>query len=97
LRAELTRRAPALVQATCFALVEKDGAMSRVEAISDLEQRLQWSKEQKRAIVAETFAPGASVSAVARRTDVGPGQIYRWRRDFRSQRSAGTPHTACYA
>jgi transposase len=56
--------------------------MSRVEVISGLERRRQWSKEQKQAIVAEAFAPGASVSAVARRTDIGPGQIYRWRREL---------------
>ena len=33
---------------------------------------------------AEAFAPGASVYAVARRWDVVPGQIYRWRNDLRS-------------
>src|SRR5215475_12574616 len=56
--------------------------MSRVEMISGRERRRYWSKEQKRAIVAEAFAPGASVSAVARRTDIGAGQIYRWRRQL---------------
>jgi len=56
--------------------------MTRVEVISGLERRRRWSQEQKRAIVAEAFAPGASVSAVARRVDVGPGQIYRWRREL---------------
>ena len=56
--------------------------MSRVEVISGPERRRRWNEEQKRAIVAEAFAPGASVSAVARRTDVGTGQIYRWRREL---------------
>jgi transposase len=56
--------------------------MSRVEVISGAERRRRWSEEQKRAIVAEAFAPGASVSAVARRTDIGTGQIYRWRREL---------------
>jgi transposase len=56
--------------------------MSRVEVVSGPERRRRWSKEQKRAIVAEAFAPGASVSAVARRTDIGTGQIYRWRREL---------------
>jgi transposase len=56
--------------------------MSRVEVISGPERRRQWSKEQKRAIVADAFAPGASVSEVARRTDIGTGQIYRWRREL---------------
>ena len=56
--------------------------MRRVEVISGPERRRRWSKEQKRAIVAEAFAPGASVSAVARRVDVVSGQIYRWRREL---------------
>ena len=35
-------------------------------------------------MVAEAFAPGASVCEVARLRDVLPGQIYRWRRDVRA-------------
>lgn len=58
--------------------------MSRVEVMSGAERRRRWSEEQKRAIVAEAFAPGASVSVVARRADVVPGQIYRWRRELGS-------------
>jgi transposase len=56
--------------------------MSRVEVISGRERRRHWSKEQKRTIVAEAFAPGASVSAIARRADISTGQIYRWRREL---------------
>jgi hypothetical protein len=40
--------------------------------------------ERRNAIVAEAFAPGASVFAVARRVDVVPGLIYRWRQEFRA-------------
>lgn len=58
--------------------------MRRVEVISGPERRRRWSEEQKRAIVAEAFAPGASVSAVARRVGVVPKQIYRWRRGLRN-------------
>jgi transposase len=57
--------------------------MSRVEVLSGPERRRRWSAEQKRSIVAEAFAPGASVCDVARRRDVVPGQIYRWRHDLR--------------
>jgi len=56
--------------------------MGRVEVISGPERRRRWSEEQKRAIVAEAFAPDASVRAVARRVDIVPGQIYRWRREL---------------
>jgi len=58
--------------------------MSGVEVLSGPERRRRWSAEQKRSIVAEAFAPGASVCEVARRRDVVPGQIYRWRRDLRT-------------
>ena len=58
--------------------------MSRIEVLSGSERRRRWSAEEKRSIVAEAFAPGASVCAVARRWDVVPGQIYRWRNDLRS-------------
>jgi transposase len=58
--------------------------MSRVEVMSGLERRRRWSEDQKRAIVAEAFGPGASVSEVARRSDIVAGQIYRWRRELGS-------------
>src|SRR4051795_6264315 len=61
-----------------------DGAMARVEVITGPERRRRWSADQKRAIVAESFAPGAVVSEVARRADVSPGQIYRWRQELRA-------------
>ena len=58
--------------------------MARVEVITGAERRRRWSEEQKRAIVAESLAPGAIVREVARRADVCPGQIYRWRQEFRT-------------
>ena len=51
--------------------------MSRVEIITGPERRRRWSAEQKRAIVAESLAPGAVVTEIARRMDIRPGQIYR--------------------
>ncbi len=58
--------------------------MARVEVITGPERRRRWSEEQKRAIVAASLAPGAVVSEVARRADVVPGQIYRWRKELRA-------------
>jgi transposase len=58
--------------------------MSRVEVLLGPERRRRWSAEEKRSIVAEAFAPGASVYTVARRRDLFPGQIYRWRNELRS-------------
>ena len=58
--------------------------MSKIEVLSSLERRRRWSVEQKQSIVAEAFAPGASVCEVARRMDVATGQIYRWRHELRA-------------
>jgi transposase len=45
-------------------------------------QRRQYSEALKRQMVAETQAPGASVSIVARRHDVNSNQLFRWRRQL---------------
>ena len=39
-----------------------------------------WPEALKREIVAATFAPGASVSIVARQYDVNANQVFSWRR-----------------
>ena len=59
--------------------------MARVEVITGPERRRRWTDEQKQAIVAETLEPGAVVAEVARRAEVGPGQIYRWRQELRGR------------
>ena len=41
-----------------------------------------WPEALKREIVAASFAPGASVSAVARQYDVNANQVFSWRRRF---------------
>jgi transposase len=58
--------------------------MSRVEVLSGPERRRRWSADQKRLIVAEAFGAGSSVCEVARRRDLVPGQIYRWRNELRT-------------
>jgi transposase len=45
-------------------------------------KRRQYSESLKRQMVAETQAPGASVSIVARRHDVNSNQLFRWRRQL---------------
>jgi transposase len=56
--------------------------MARYQLITGLERRRAWSAEQKRAIVAAAFAPGAIVAEVARRAEICSGQIYRWRQEL---------------
>ncbi|WP_201030964.1 MULTISPECIES: transposase [unclassified Sphingobium] len=54
--------------------------MSQITVISGPERRRVWSDEQKRELVAAVSAPGANVAEIARRADLRPNQIYRWRR-----------------
>ena len=65
------------------------------EAASGRERRRRraWSVEEKRRIVAETFAPGASVSIVARRHDVNANLLFTWRRQGRADGSLPTVAT----
>jgi transposase len=42
-----------------------------------------WPEALKREIVAASFAPGASVSEVARRYDVNTNQVFNWRKLYR--------------
>jgi len=58
--------------------------MASVEVLAGPERRRRWSVEQKQAIVAAAFKPGAVVRDVARRADVTSSLIYRWRRDLRA-------------
>jgi transposase len=58
--------------------------MTQIEVLSSPERRRRWSAEQKRSIVAEAFVAGASVCEVARRMDVVPSLIYRWRQELRT-------------
>src|SRR6476469_5220602 len=49
-----------------------------------------WSSDEKRRMVAESFAPGASVSKVAQRYGVNANLLFTWRRrDARSAASGG--------
>ncbi len=43
-----------------------------------------WPEALKREIVAASFAPGASVSVVARRYDVNANQLFSWRKRYRA-------------
>ena len=46
------------------------------------ERRRRWSWEQKQAIVAESVAPHASPTAIARKYGLNTGQLYTWRRQM---------------
>ena len=56
------------------------GNIDRVEVITSVQRRRRWSAEEKAQIVQETYAPGMSVSLVARQHGVAPNQVFTWRR-----------------
>jgi len=47
-----------------------------------------WPEALKREIVAASFAPGSSVSMVARHYDVNANQVFNWRRRYRDDLGA---------
>lgn len=61
-----------------------DGTYSgRLEVVGGSTGRRRWPDAVKARIVQESFAPGASVSAVARRHRISPQQLTGWRRSAR--------------
>jgi transposase-like protein len=55
-----------------------------LEIIRGIERRRRWSLADKQRIVEEVETPGAVFAAVARRHDISRGQLWNWRRQFRS-------------
>ena len=55
--------------------------MAIAEVLSGRERRRRWSEEQRREIIEASLVPGAALREVARRFDVSPSLIYRWRRE----------------
>jgi transposase len=56
------------------------GRRPSIELITRGEPRRRWSVEQKQSIAAESLAPGASPTEVARRHGVSSGLLYTWRK-----------------
>ena len=51
----------------------------RIAALNGSVRRRRWSATEKAAIIRETLVPGARVSDIARRWQMDPQQVYRWR------------------
>jgi len=56
----------------------------RADVITVAPRRQQWSVEERARIVAESFEPGAKVSAVALRHGVRRGLLHIWRKQARA-------------
>ena len=57
-------------------------AGGKLVELKDGRRRRFRSRQERRAIVEETFKPGASVSVVARAHDVNTNQVFKWRRQY---------------
>jgi transposase len=60
--------------------VPMTGNVDRIEVITSVQRRRRWSADEKAQIVQETYAPGMSVSLVARQHGIQPNQLFTWRR-----------------
>ena len=54
-----------------------------MEIITGVARRRSWPLEQKLAVLAEASRRSESAASVARRHDIRPQQLYRWRRELR--------------
>ena len=61
------------------------GGFRRIEILTEPARRRRWSSDEKVRIVAETLAPAARVSEVARRWEVCPQQVFAWRHAARRE------------
>jgi transposase len=69
----------------------------RVEVLTGPRRRREWSEDDKARAVAESCAPGAVVSEVARRWQISPQQLFTWRRQARAAALVEPPSgTLCF-
>jgi transposase-like protein len=73
--------------------VFENGAQARTaqkEEAKAVHRRRRWTHEEKKAIVAETEGPGASISGVARKYGIAPRLLFSWRRQLSEEMSLTT-------
>ena len=66
----------------------------KIEVLTGVERRRRWRDEDKARLVAESLAPGVTVSEVSRRHGVAQSVLFAWRRQAREgllAASAPTP------
>jgi transposase len=68
-----------------------DVPVQRFEVFTGAGRRRDWSDEEKDSILAESYSGEMSVSAVARRHGLSPGQLFTWRRQVRKQAEPAVP------
>ena len=63
-------------------IVDSPPRRGRVDIRLDVGRRRRWSVAEKGRIVAESFAPGAVASEVARGAGIHTSQLFRWRQQL---------------
>ena len=63
-----------------LALAREQPTCAHLWNITSVQRRRRWTASEKVRMVDETFAPGMTVSLVARRHGVAPNQPFTWRR-----------------
>ncbi|TAX63337.1 IS66 family insertion sequence hypothetical protein [Rhizobium ruizarguesonis] len=61
--------------------------MGRMEILTGVERRRDWSDDEKLSILDEAAVAGAKIADVARRHDLKPQQIYTWRKKFAAEQA----------
>lgn len=61
----------------------------RGEVLSGPERRRRWSTEDKLRVLAQSVAPGSSPSLTCRLHGISSGQLYTWRKQFRTGELTG--------
>jgi transposase len=67
-----------------------EAAGTKVDTTGGKRSRRSWSDEDKRRIVEEAIAPGASVANITRRYGVNANLLFNWRKAARAASSAAT-------
>ena len=62
-----------------------NGGYRRIELITGTTRRRRWSDDERARILAESFEPGANISAVARRHGVHGGLLHSWRKKAKTR------------
>src|ERR1700733_353663 len=61
----------------------------RGEVLAGPERRRRWNTEEKLRILAQSVAPGSSPSLTCRMHGISSGQLYTWRKQFRTGELTG--------
>ena len=76
---DLTPAEAAASTESAHTISRKSAPTFRMDLIPRGERRRRWTTEQKQMIAAQSLAPGASPTNIARLHGIGTGQLYTWR------------------